>query len=87
MVKPQNHRLISHGMLLPVSRFMLRWNLALIVMLAYTALLTPYEVRAGTPARGGLAEPDALCRRLRFSTAAAATSFGTLTASWTFSFC
>ena len=37
-------------MLLPVGRFMLRWNMALIVMLAYTALLTPYEVRAGAPA-------------------------------------
>ena len=52
MAKPQNHRLISKGMLLPVSRFMLRWNMALIVMLAYTALLTPYEARAGAPALG-----------------------------------
>ena len=51
MAKPQNHRLISRGMLLPTSRFMLRWNMGLIVMLAYTALLTPYEARAGAPAQ------------------------------------
>ena len=33
-------------MLLPTGRFMTRWNSALILLLAYTALLTPFEARA-----------------------------------------
>jgi hypothetical protein len=49
---PKNHRLISKGMLLPTSRFMMRWNGLLILLLAYTAILTPYEARAVARRRG-----------------------------------
>ena len=39
-------------MLLPTSRFMMRWNGLLILLLAYTAILTPYEAR-GAARRSG----------------------------------
>ena len=61
MPKLRSSSLVSNHVLLPTGKFMRRWNATLIVLLAFTAVVTPYEARPRAGAAPRVPPPPRSC--------------------------